>query len=181
MLDPPAPPDLDRLRAALLDGLRLKAVPRAGWKRVGVTHPEPVAAHSWGICWLVLTLCPPHLDRGAALAIATLHDLAEARVGDITPHDGVPKAEKHRREVEAIEAMLADLPNGAELLERWWDYERGRTPEGRWVKALDKLEMALQAAIYAAEGVPTAEFVQSALDVLDDETLRRLAAPEAAG
>lgn len=174
MSDPTAPP-IDRLRAALLDGLRLKAVPRAGWLRVGVTHPESVAAHAWGIAWLVLALCPPHLDRGLALTLATLHDLAEARVGDITPHDGVPKAEKRRREVEALGEMLAPLPHAAELTERWWDYELGRTPEGRWVKALDKLEMALQAAVYAAEGAPTAEFVQSALDALDDETLRRLA------
>lgn len=169
------PPAIDDLRRALCEGLALKGIDRAGWLRVGIEHPESVAAHSWGLCWLVCALCPPALDRGAALAIATVHDLAEARVGDLTPHDGVDKAEKRRREREAITAMLAPLPTGDELLERWWDYELGRTAEGRWVKALDKLDMALQASIHAAEGVDTAEFVASALSALDDPTLRALA------
>lgn len=30
--------------------------------------------------------------------MALAHDLAEAVVGDITPHDGVSREEKHRRE-----------------------------------------------------------------------------------
>lgn len=169
MLDP-AP-----LRAALLDCYALKALPRAGWLRVGVEHPESVAAHAWGIALLALALCPPALDRGRVLAIATLHDLAEATVGDITPHDGVDPAEKRRREVAAIRRLLAPLPDAAGLEALWWDYEDGRTAEGRFVKALDKLDMALQAAIYAAEGAETAEFVDSALARLDDPTLRALA------
>lgn len=169
--------DLTALRSALLAGLALKALPRAGWLRVGVERPESVAAHSWGLCWLVCALCPAHLDRGVALTIATLHDLAEARVGDITPYDGIDKAEKRRREADAMASMLAPLPHAAELEARWWDYELGRTPEGRWVKALDKLDMALQAALYAIDGIPTTEFVASALAALDDETLRALAAP----
>jgi len=168
-------PPIDTLRGVLLEGLKLKAVARAGWLRVGVERPESVAAHTWGLCWLVCALCPPELDRGVALAIATVHDLAEARVGDLTPFDRVDKAEKRRREADALRAMLAPLPAAAELEARWWDYELGRTPEGRWVKALDKLDMALQASIYADDGVETREFVDSALAALDDETLRTLA------
>lgn len=163
------------LRAALLEGLGLKRIERAGWLRVGIERPESVAAHTWGLSWLICALCPPELDRGVALAIATVHDLAEVRVGDLTPHDGVDKATKRAREEQAIRALLAPLPGGAELLERWWDYELGRTAEGRWVKALDKLDMALQAAIYAADGARTTEFVDSALAALDDTTLRALA------
>lgn len=173
-----APPDLTALRAALLDSYALKALPRAGWLRAGVAHPESVAAHAWGLSLLVLALCPPALDRGRALAIAAVHDLAEARVGDITPHDGVAKADKRRLEVDAMRALLAPLPNAADLEALWWDYEDGRTAEGRFVKALDKLDMALQAAIYAADGVDTAEFVDSALAHLDDPTLRALARPD---
>ena len=51
-------------------------------------------------------------------------------------------------------------------------------PEGRFVKACDKLDMALQAQRYQrATGVDTSEFVASALRVLDDETLIALARP----
>ena len=44
------------------------------------------------------------------------------------------------------------------------------SPEGRFVKALDKLDMLLQARRYAeAQGVNTEEFVASALAALDGE------------
>ncbi len=164
------------VRAHLLEVLKLKALPRAGWVRAGVAAPESVAAHSWGVAWLVLTLCPPELDRGRALAIAVVHDLAEARVGDITPHDGVPKTEKERLEAEAFAGLVAPLERGTELTALWREYEEASTPEGRFVKACDKLDMALQAQVYAAEA-DTSEFIASALRSLTDETLRSLAQP----
>lgn len=34
--------------------------------------------------------------------MALVHDLSEAIVGDITPFDGISKAEKHKREVAAM-------------------------------------------------------------------------------
>ena len=151
-----------------MEALRLKELPRAGWARVGVQSPESVAAHSWGVAWLVLALCPPQLDRGRALAIAILHDLAEVRVGDLTPQDGVPKAEKARREREALVGMVAALPNAEALTALAEEY--GVSPEGRLVKALDKLDMLLQARRYSeAQGVNTEEFVASALAALDEE------------
>lgn len=165
------------VRARLEEVLALKALPRAGWLRVGVAAPESVAAHSWGVAWLVLALCPPGLDRGRALAIAVLHDLAEVRVGDITPHDGVPKAEKRRLEETAFADLVAPLPGRDDLYALWREYEEASTPEGRFVKACDKLDLALQAAAYSAAGAHTGELLASALAALDDEGLRRLLDP----
>lgn len=153
----------------------LKALPRAGWARVAVRDPESVAAHSWGVSLLVLVLCPPGVDRGRALAIAALHDLAEVRAGDITPHDGVPPDEKARRETVAMRGLIRGLPGAEDLYALWREYEDASTPEGRLVKALDKLDMALQAAIYEAQGLDLSEFVDSALARLDDPLLRALA------
>jgi 5'-deoxynucleotidase YfbR-like HD superfamily hydrolase len=45
--------------------------------------------------------------------MAVVHDLAEAIVGDITPHDGISKEEKHRREKEAIEKMCCKTLNSS--------------------------------------------------------------------
>lgn len=165
----------DALRAALREALALKDLPRAGWVRVGVRGPESVAAHSWGVAWLVLALCPPGLDRGRALAIALVHDLAEVRVGDITPHDQVPAAEKRRREAEAMASLAAALPGGAELVRLWTEYADASTPEARFVRACDKLDLGLQARFYAEEqGADTAELLDSALARLEDEDLRAL-------
>ena len=48
-------------------------------------------------------------DRGRLAMMAAVHDAAEARVGDLTPHCNVSKAEKARREKEAIEGMVGHI------------------------------------------------------------------------
>lgn len=164
------------VRERLLEALRLKDLPRAGWVRIGVERPESVAAHSWGVAWLVLVLCPEELDRGRALAIAVAHDLAEVRTGDIMPSDGVDPAEKSAREAAALADLVAPLGRAAELCDLQREYGLGSTAEGRFVKACDKLDMALQAERYRRDqGADTAEFVESALARLADAELRLLA------
>jgi 5'-deoxynucleotidase YfbR-like HD superfamily hydrolase/tRNA A-37 threonylcarbamoyl transferase component Bud32 len=166
------------LRARLREALSLKEVARAGWVRAGIPEPESVAAHSWGVAWLVLALCPAKLDRGRALAIAVIHDLAEVRTGDITPHDGVDADDKRQRERSALEAIVSPMPDRDELVALWRQYEDGSTPEGRFVKACDKLDMALQAERYQrTTGVDTSEFIASALRSLDDDALIALIRP----
>jgi putative hydrolase of HD superfamily len=153
----------------LLGCLDLKALPRTGWVRRGVHAPESVAAHSWGVGLLVLALLPDDLDAHRALAYATLHDLPEALVGDITPHDGVSKADKAAREAEAMAQLCARLPHLEAL---WHAYEAQEDAEARFVRQLDRLDMALQAVVYAREGVDgMSEFVASAARVVSHPRL----------
>jgi putative hydrolase of HD superfamily len=149
-----------------LEIVRLKALPRAGWIRAGVPAPESVAAHSWGVAWLVLELLPAELDLGRALAYAVLHDLPEARVGDITPHDGVAPATKHAREAAAAAALLPP-----HLAERWAAYEAQADPEARFVRQLDRLDMAVQAVAYAEQADDVRPFLASARRVVVDPRL----------
>ncbi len=168
------------LHQALLEALGLKDVARAGWLRAGVRRPESVAGHSWGVAFLVLALAPPDLDLRRALAMAILHDLAEVRTGDLTPADGVDPADKARREREALEALVAPLPDGQRWTALLEELQACGTPEARFVKACDRLDMALQAQRYAqADGIDPTEFIQSALEALDDPELRKLADPNA--
>ncbi len=167
----------------LLEAVKLKELRRAGWSRVGLTSVESVAAHAWGVSWLVIVLAPKGIDRLRALELALVHDLPEVRVGDITPHDGIPKSEKHTLERQAAYAMFAEQPS---LLDRWNEYQEGTTPEAVFVKDCDKLDMAIQATRYAtAEAVDTAEFVNSARDAIQTETIRlefeRLFGPRGCG
>ncbi len=151
----------------LLQALRLKTIPRAGWLRVGIRQPESVADHSWGVAFLAVSLCPPDLDRVRVLELAILHDLPEVIVGDITPHDGISRAEKARREAEAADVLFADQPS---LHSVWREYVENTTPEARFVHALDKLEMALQAEVYG-ENADTREFIESARRALEGSPL----------
>jgi len=130
------------------EAMGLKDLPRTGWVREGVQAPESVAAHSWGVAFLAMQLCPEHLDRGRVLEMCIIHDLAEVRVGDITPDDGIPAEEKRRRETEAM-AALGVTERSRRLFE---EYEAQETPEARFVKFLDRLDMALQADCYEQRG-----------------------------
>jgi putative hydrolase of HD superfamily len=144
----------------LLEVLGLKALPRAGWVRAGIPVPETVASHSWGVAWLVLVLLPDDLDRARALSYAVLHDLPEVRAGDITPHDGVSPDDKHAREHLAARQLLGPRPD---LLATWEAYEAQADPEARFVRQLDRVDMALQAWRYTADhGHDLEEFVASA-------------------
>ncbi len=166
---------LPSVRRVLLEALDLKALPRAGWVCAGMVRPESVAAHAWGVSWLVLALCPPGLDRDRALAMAVVHDLPEVRAGDRVPGE-LPPDEKVRREREALAGLLAGLPSAGRVAALWEEYEAGASREAVFVRACDRLDMALQAARYAADpDFDPSEFVTSALDGLDDPTLRALA------
>lgn len=159
--------------AALLEAFALKGVDRRGWVRAGVAGPESVAAHSWGIAALVLVLCPEGLDLGRALAYAVVHDLPEAWVGDITPHDGISADDKHQRERDAMAAFAGRIPRGAALRSLWQAYEAQADPESRWVRQLDRLDMALQAVAYAERGASGMdEFLRSADRAITDPELR---------
>lgn len=158
----------------LLELQRLKDLRRAGWVRAGVPEPEDVAAHSWGVALLVAIYLPADLDRGRALGFAILHDLAEVRTGDWTPHDGIEAATKARREAEVMASLCAARPG---IHDEWAAYERQDSPEARFVRQCDRVDMALRAAAYHRDGRPgMAEFVASAARFVTDPNLSEIVA-----
>ena len=142
-------PDLDPLLSFLTDAGRLKRLRRAGWVRVGVPDSESVADHSYRVAVMALLIGPRlglNVDRLVRLAL--IHDLAEARVGDLTPLDAVSPTEKSDLESAAFVDIVDGLSEGEALYDLWLEYESGATPEARSARQLDKLELALQALEY---------------------------------
>ena len=135
-------------REPFLEVLGLKEVDRAGWKRSGLNDVESVAGHSWGVAFLAMQICPPELDRLKVIEMAVCHDVAEVRVGDITPHDGISSEEKIRIETEAMLSLSKGFPRGDHMLELYREYEAGETAEARFLKLCDKLDMAFQSYVY---------------------------------
>ena len=158
----------------LLEAVVLKEIDRAGWLRVGVVRPESVAGHSWGVALLVLAFLPDELSMERALTFALLHDLPEVRVGDLTPADGVSGLEKAAREHRSMRELAEILPRGPILLAAWEAYEAQEEPEARFVRQLDRLDMAIQALRYAEHG--TSEFLSSAEAFITEPTLLRVMA-----
>jgi len=138
---------------ALLSAYALKDERRTGWELRGVSRPESVAGHTWGVCLLVLAFADrAGVDPGRALELAVVHDLAEADVGDV-PARADPDAEtmsadeKRAREREAIESY-DDAFAGFGLRDLWEEYERRETEAAAFVKDMDLVDMVLQALYY---------------------------------
>lgn len=159
---------------------QLKQLYRQGWLRVGVPKErcESVAEHSFGVALLCLFIAEtyfPEADASKVVRIALLHDLGEARVGDITPHDGMRAEDKHARERQAVEQILSGLPRAAEYVALWDEYERGASFEAKLVKQVDRLEMGLQALVYEHQGMgDLSQFFASVDKALQSPELRQV-------
>lgn len=136
--------------------IQLKQLYRQGWIQRGIDPAscETVAEHTFGNAMLCMMLLPryPELDALRVLEMALVHDVGEAYVGDITPHDNVPAEEKKARESAAIDKILGKLPHGESLIEVWEEYEAQETAEAQFVKQIDRLEFAMQASVYEHQG-----------------------------
>ena len=125
---------------------RLESMPRL----------ESVADHSWHVADTVMLLGGhfPHLNLFRCLAFAILHDKMEISTGDRNPvgrsGTGVSthafnlhqKTAKETAERQAIESYLLKIRPSAVHEQRTLLMEAldGRTPEARFVKAIDKLQ-----------------------------------------
>ncbi len=71
--------------------------------------------------------------------MALIHDVCEIDAGD-TPAYGPARADQHEAERRCVERLAGyGLEFGAELRERWLEYEAQETRESRWVKVLDRV------------------------------------------
>ena len=126
---------------------------RTGWVDNEIPLPESVADHMYRMSMLSFLITDEQVNRDELIKICLMHDVAEAKVGDITPYDGVSKEEKRRLEEAAIREILGDIGQAAigdEMLRLWMAYEEGNSPTALVAKQLDKFEMIVQAVEYEA-------------------------------
>ncbi len=141
--------------------MRLKAVPRTGWLLRGVRDVESVADHSFGVAFTAMLLTDqaqrqglePNIEK--VLRMALLHDLTEARTGDLpnTIKRYFDKEALHAAGEQIADEMLSGLGAiGEEYLLLLQEYEERISLESRIVKAADKLDLLLQAREYEKGG-----------------------------
>lgn len=127
---------------------RLKFELRHSWLSNG--RRESVAEHSWQMA-LMAMLLHPHLahpvDLGQTLQMVLIHDLVEAEAGDIPYFEtGSRKEAKAAREAAAAARLreMIPAPTGQVVFDLWHAFEAGQTPEARFARALDSLEVQIQ-------------------------------------
>jgi len=136
--------DIDKL-ANILG--KIKDLKRQGWVRREVTNPESVADHSFGVALLALILCPKELDKQKCLEFAIIHDLAEIITGDITPGDKIPADIKYAKEAAAIKQISEEL-EAPEIEQLFLEFEKQDTPEAKFIKKMDRLDLIATAKYY---------------------------------
>lgn len=154
--------DLSALTPFFNDLLTLKKLRRTGWQLRGIRDCESLADHCFGVVVLTLVLSNQitshRIDRTKALLMATIHELAEARVGDIPFTAMKYFPDKARAEDLAMTDILAPLSTqGEEFLALFREFESGSSVEARFVRAIDKLEMLLTALDYEINAAASLE------------------------
>ncbi|MGE0884616.1 MAG: HD family hydrolase [Blastocatellales bacterium] len=150
-----------KIIAFLTELQRLKAVPRTGWLLRGIRDVESVADHSYGVALIAMLLADLAQSRGfepdveKVLRMALLHDLTEARTGDLpnTIKRYFDQNSLHAADENIADEILLGLGAlGEEYQLLWREYEERETLEARIVKAADKLDLLLQAMEYEKGG-----------------------------
>jgi putative hydrolase of HD superfamily len=132
---------------------KLKLQRRKGWTQRGVPSAESISDHCWRTA-LIALLAAKQLkaDAGKAVSMALLHDVPEARAGDIPfLSEWKGKARPgHRQKLEAKAArgLFGLLPAGRKYEKLWKEFEHGKSIEAKIARDADQLEMALQALEY---------------------------------
>jgi len=142
---------------------RLKKIKRTGWIVKGIKDVESVADHTWRMSLLILILTPNNLDKQKLLSMCIVHDLGEITIGDLRLESGKKVLgnvnQKQKKEINAVRTLFSGVDNANKYISLLKEFFDQKTPEAKFLKQLDKLEMILQALEYEQEGYP-----QSLLD-----------------
>ncbi len=159
--------------------MKLKTVPRVGWVRDGVKPAESVADHSYGVALLAMLVTPYFdVDSSKVIAMALIHDLAEAKVGDIVTQRGTNilshQDDKLSKERTAFKSIF-DSPDMQFYADLFDEYLKNESPEAKLVHQIDKLEMAIQAGSYRKQtGLGLDEFFQNANKHIVEGSLKKV-------
>ena len=117
-----------------------------------VNRHENDAEHGYQlalVAWFLIENNGLQLDKFRCVAMALVHDLAEAYAGDtIAFASEKDLAAQKQKEKEAIAKLRENWPDFGSLHELIEEYEHHETPEGRFVYSLDKLVPILNNYLY---------------------------------
>ena len=164
----------------LKDSANLKSISRQGWiDKLSIKNPESVADHSYSMAIMAMIISDlENYDSEKILKMTLLHDLAESKIGDITPEQMTPE-NKMKIENDAFNEIIEQLPETvkSQYLEIWKEYQNNNSKESLFVHQIDKLEMALQAKIYQKDGKTMEDiepFLESAKRSITDKKLKEI-------
>jgi putative hydrolase of HD superfamily len=126
----------------LFEAKILKEIPRSGYHFLGVGK-ESVAEHSFSTAFigLVMSHMVPEVDALKLISMCLIHDLPEARLGDLnTVHKRYVSADEKR----AMEDATRGISFGQNLQNIKLEYDACETRESRLAHDADQLALILE-------------------------------------
>lgn len=135
---------------------RLKNMIRTGWKNWNVQRErlESVAEHIYGTQMLAIAMKSEYqydIDIMKVILMLAVHELGETVIGDLTQFE-ISKAEKERKEHEAVHQILSNLLEHDLIEQLFLEFDSHATKEAVFAYQCDKLECDLQCKLYDEEG-----------------------------
>ena len=126
----------------LFEAKILKEIPRSGYHFLGAGQ-ESVAEHSFCTTFIayVMSQLQPGVDALKLISMCLLHDLPEARTGDLnTVHKRYVVAD----ETKALNDATAGLPFARQITEMLKEFGDGHTTEAKLARDADHLALILE-------------------------------------
>ncbi len=133
---------MDRIANLLFEAKILKELPRAGYHFLGAGK-ETVAEHSFMITFIsyVMAKMEPDVDELKLIKMSLMHDLSEARIGDL---NYVQKKYVKVDEEKAVKDATKNVPFGAEISTLIDEFNKGETLEAKLSRDADQISFILE-------------------------------------
>jgi putative hydrolase of HD superfamily len=110
----------------------------------GTSRKENDAEHSWHLAVMAMVLSEyanEKIDINQVIKMVLIHDIVEIKAGDTFCYDTAGAAKKAEKEKTAAQEIYGLLPREQQLsfLQTWEEFEKGKSAEAKFARALDRL------------------------------------------
>jgi putative hydrolases of HD superfamily len=132
---------MPRIAHFIFEALFLKHIPRSGYQFLGAGR-ESVAEHVYAttLIGFILSKLEPLADTERLLTMCLVHDLPEARIGDL---NYVQKRYVKSDEPAALTDALGDLPFGEQIRALLDEFNAGDSLEAKLARDADQLALVV--------------------------------------
>lgn len=158
----------------LFEAKMLKEIPRSGFHFLGAGK-ESIAEHTFSTTFIayVITQLDPDIDALKLISMCLVHDLAEARIGDLnTVHKTYVTADEDK----ALEDTTRPLPFGSSITGLIKEYNENHSIEAQLAHDADQLALILELKYLSDIGyAPPDTWLPHVLKRIQTKTVKKMA------
>ncbi|MBW2165934.1 MAG: HD domain-containing protein [Deltaproteobacteria bacterium] len=165
---------MNNIADLLFEANILKKIPRSGFHFLGAGK-ESVAEHVFSTTFIayIISKIMPDADALRLITMCLVHDLAEARTGDL---NYVQKKYVRAEENRALKDATRDISFGDSLADLIHEFNEGKSPEAELARDADQLSLVLELKSLIDIGYkPPEKWLPFVLDRLKTKTGKKLA------